>query len=317
MNVIISNQQDNIINTLNVEVIKSIQGEFDVEDIISNFSNFFFSRMIIDVTALKEYTNILTYQKLSIGLPVDKIILLVPSQTEVSSNMFLSKLISMGYYNFTTNAEGIQYLMEHPNSYKDVAHIHQIDFAPAPVVSATNNGNSASKIVLGIKNVTEGAGATTLTYLMYKELSQNRGINTLAIEVNKRDFAYFNDNNLISTTKNELANTLVKNSNYNVILIDLNDSDTDICNDVLYLIEPSIIKMNKLMRKDRMVFNRIRGKKLVLNKCVLTRSDIKEFEKEVGSKLYFVIPPIDDRQRQDSIIQLLSTLGIVSHVSKK
>ena len=317
MNVIISNQQDNIINALNVEVIKSIQGEYDVEDIINNFSNFFFSRMIIDVTALKDYTNILTYQKLSIGLPVDKIILLVPSQTEVSSNIFLSKLISMGYYNFTTNSEGIQYLMEHPNSYKDVAHIHQIDFAPTPVVNAGGSGSSGSKIILGIKNVTEGAGATTLIYLMYKELTKNRGINALAIEVNKRDFAYFNDNNLVSTTKNDLANMLIKSSNYDVILIDLNDSDTDICNDVLYLIEPSIIKMNKLMRKDRMVFNRLRGKKLVLNKCVLTRSDIKEFEKEVGSKLYFVIPPIDDRQRQDSIIQLLSTLGIVSHISRK
>ena len=30
MNVIISNQQDNITNSLNVEVIKSIHGEFDV-----------------------------------------------------------------------------------------------------------------------------------------------------------------------------------------------------------------------------------------------------------------------------------------------
>ena len=113
MNVIISNQQDNILSGLNIEVIKSIQGEFDVNDIVASFSNFFFSRMILDVTALLDYTNIVTYQKLSIGLPTDKIILLLPSQTVVSSNEFLSKLISMGYYNFTTNLEGLVYLIDH------------------------------------------------------------------------------------------------------------------------------------------------------------------------------------------------------------
>ena len=104
MNVIIYNQQDNIIDGLNIEVMKSIKGEFKVDEIINTFSNYFFSRMIIDVTALEDYTDINTYRKLSIALPVDKIILLIPSQTEVATNIFLSRLISMGYYNFTTNS---------------------------------------------------------------------------------------------------------------------------------------------------------------------------------------------------------------------
>lgn len=317
MNVIISNQQDNIINSLKVEVIKSVQGEFEVDDIINNFCNFFFNRMVIDVTALKDYTNILTYQKLSIGLPVDKIILLIPSDTIVASNTFLSQLISMGYYNFTTNGEGVEYLMQHPNSYKDVAHIHQI--IPDPVVqtqvsgddnSTNSNSTSTNRIVIGVKNITDGAGATTLTYMLYKELI-NRGIPSLAIEVNKRDFSYFNDESMISTTNSDFANVLVRNQNYSVIFVDLNDADASLCDDVIYLVEPSIIKMNRLMKKDRMVFNRLSGKKFVLNKCVLTKSDIREFEREIGSKLFFVLQPIDDRQRQDGIIQLLSLFGIV------
>lgn len=314
MNVIISNQLDNITAGLNIEIIKALNGEFEADELINTFSNFFFSRMILDVTALKDYTNIITYQKLSIGLPVDKIILLLPSQSEVSGNMFLSKLISMGYYNFTTNLEGIEYLLQHPNSYRDVAHIHQIEETSTPIVSESFSGNR--NVVIGIKNVTDGAGATTLTYLMYKELKENYGINTLVIEVSKRDFSYFNDNEMISTSKNELAGILLKNRNYEVILVDLNDSEGDICSDTLYLVEPSIIKMNKLMRRDRMIFNRLRGKKIVLNKTVITKSDIREFEAETGIRAFYVMPPIDDRSRQRSILGLLGKLGLIKYNEK-
>ena len=312
MNVIISNQQDNILSQLNIEVIKSIQGEFEVDDIISSFSNFFFSRMIIDVTAIKDYTSIITYQKLSIGLPVDKIILLIPSNTLVAEQQFLSKLISMGYYNFTTNLDGVTYLLNTPNTYKDVASIHQIDepvaVAAAPMVSSLTG---ARKVVLGIKNITEHAGATTLLYLMYKELVERYGIKTLAIEVGKRDFAFFNDDRLVSTTKVELPKYLLKNQEYDVILVDLNDAEDDLCADVLYLVEPSIIKMNKLMRKDRSIFDKIRGRRIMLNKCLLSKGDVKEFQKEAGTKLTYVMPPINDRTRSTSIEELLKMIGLI------
>ena len=315
MNVIISNQLDNVTESLNIEVIKSLKGEFEADELINTFANFFFSRMILDVTALKDYTSIITYQKLSIGLPVDKLILLLPSQSDVSGNNFLSKLISMGYYNFTTNLEGIEYLLQNPNSYRDVAHIHQIVETAAPVIVESSGGNR--KVVIGIKNVTEGAGATTLTYLMYKELTEYRGINTLAVEVNKRDFMYFGDNNLISTTKNELANILLKNQQYDVVLVDLNDCEGDICGDVLYLVEPSIIKMSKINRKDRMAFSRLRGEKIVLNKCLLSKGDVKQFESESGGRLFYVMPPLDDRKRQTNISEFLGKLGIIMYNAKE
>lgn len=312
MNVIISNQQDNILSQLNIEVIKSIQGEFEVDYIINSFSNFFFSRMIIDVTAIKDYTNVVTYQKLSIGLPVDKVILLLPSNTLVAEPSFLSKLISMGYYNFTTNLDGLTYLLNTPNTYKDVASIHQIDepaqISAAPMVSGMVG---ARKMVLGIKNVTEHAGATTLLYLMYKELVERYGVKALAIEVGKRDFAFFNDDRLVSTTKAEIPKLILKNQEYDVILVDLNDAEDDLCGDVLYLVEPSIIKMNKLMRKDRNIFDKIRGRRIVLNKCLLSKGDIKEFQKEAGTKLTYVMSPINDRTRPTSIEELLKILGLV------
>ena len=316
MNVIISNQLDNITDSLNIEVIKSLKGEFEADELINTFANFFFSRMVLDVTALKDYTNIIVYQKLSIGLPVDKIILLLPSQSEVSGNAFLSKLISMGYYNFTTNLEGVEYLLQTPNSYRDVAHIHQIQEPTGPVIVESSN-NGGRKIVLGIKNVTESAGATTLTYMMYKELTEHRGVNALAIEVNKRDFMYFGDNSLVSTTRNELANILLKSQQYDVILVDLNDCEGDICGDVLYLVEPTIIKMSKINKKDRLAFSRLRGQKIVLNKCLLSKSDVKQFESEAGGRLFYVMPPMDDRIRQPNISELLGKLGIIAYKPKK
>ena len=45
--------------------------------------------------------------------------------------------------------------------------------------------------VIAIKNLTNGAGATTLTYMLKKQLAANYSV--LAVEVDKNDFMYFND----------------------------------------------------------------------------------------------------------------------------
>ena len=111
MNVIIANKQKDKLNNLNIEVIKRLDGEFDVNEIISSFKNIFYNKMILDITALKNYTDINTIQKLSMSLEMDKLILLLEEGNEVTSPSFLSKLISIGIYNFTTNQEGIMYLI--------------------------------------------------------------------------------------------------------------------------------------------------------------------------------------------------------------
>ena len=51
MNVIISNKFRDALSSLDIEVIKSLDGEFSVEEIIGTFKNFFFQKMILDVTA--------------------------------------------------------------------------------------------------------------------------------------------------------------------------------------------------------------------------------------------------------------------------
>ena len=62
MNVIISNLNSNKFVNLDIDVIKSITGEFTVDEIVQSFSNFFFNRMILDVTAIKDYANVNNFE---------------------------------------------------------------------------------------------------------------------------------------------------------------------------------------------------------------------------------------------------------------
>jgi hypothetical protein len=352
MNVLVVNQQEEVLSSLNIEVIKTLRGTFSSDEIISTFTNFFFVRMIIDITALQNSEDIVTYQKLSIGLPIDKIILLIPPSSVVANNYFLSKLISMGYYNFTTNGEGVMYLLSTPNTYKEVAHLHQVggmgDMPPnQPMVQSDNSGgfsqsnypmngqnnnqmmpqpqapmndysmmpqgNTGYRVKsLGVVNVTDSSGASSLIYMMKKELEETFGASVLAIEVDKRDFSFFREQNMISTTKSSLAREIMQAVGYGCVLVDLNDYEDPVCEDVIYLIEPSVIKLNKLMLRDRSIFQKLKGKKVIINRSTLSEADVKEFASEAGIDIFYVLPPLNDRERSGIIADLIRRLGIAN-----
>lgn len=185
MNVIISNKNQSMLENLGIDVIKEMNGEFDVDEIIATFQNFFYQRMILDITAIKNYTNIENLQKLSMSLSMDKIILLLDGTEATSNPVFLSKLVSMGIYNFTKNVEGIQYLYNTPNTYRDVAQFQNLNTQLAPPVAPAPNPQAqyiapveqistpAMEMdnnikVLGVKNVTKQSGASSLIYMMKK-----------------------------------------------------------------------------------------------------------------------------------------------------
>ena len=298
MNVIISNKYQSMLQNLDIDIIKRLDGEYDVDYIINEFQNFFFQRMILDITAIKDYRDIKTLQKLSIALDMDKIILLLDDTAESTSSEYLSKLISMGIYNFTKNVEGIMYLYNNPNSYRDVAHIQQFDYNDGESVivekyESTINGTR----IIGIKNVTKQSGATTLTYMMKNQLQEH--YTAVAIEVNKTDFKYFPDKKLVSTTSAEVGNVVARYMDKDVIIIDINDSvqAEQICNEVIYLVEPSIIKLNKLMTVNRKAFINLKEKKVVLNQSLLNSKDLLDFEYEAGIKVFYNMPPLDEREK--------------------
>ena len=211
MNVVVANKYQTLLANLNIEVMKTMYGEYDVEEIISTFQTFFYNRMILDITAIRNHEDIRVIQKLSISLDMSKVILLLDDSVDSSSSAYLSKLISMGIYNFTTTIDGVKYLLESPNSYRDVAHIQQLDNDTVSTNNEVVKTNASGARVIGIRNVTNGAGATTLTYMMKKHLEKNYTV--IAIELDKRDFEYFKDSELVSISTNELGNFLAKNNN--------------------------------------------------------------------------------------------------------
>lgn len=307
MNVIISNKGEEVLSSLQIDVIKKVHGEYTADEIISMFENLFYSKMILDITAVKDYKDAKNIQKISMSLDADKLILYLDGSDDTSSSEYISKIISMGIYNFTKNKEGIMVLIERPNTYRDVAQLQQIE---DKVTIMTRDANSKTK-VLGIQNLTMHAGSTTLTYMIKRQLQQNYTV--AALEINKRDFAFLNDKNMISTTSEELGTELLKlNGNVDVVLIDLNDSNQEkACNEVIYLIEPSIIRLNKFISRNREVLATLGGKKIILNKSLLTPKDVSEFEVEAGIKIFYSIPPLNDRVESKTLDGLLVKLGFL------
>ena len=81
---------------------------------------------------------------------------------------------------------------------------------------------------------------------------------------------------------------------------------------MIYLIEPGLIKLNKLIRKDRKAFEKLKDKKVLLNRSVLNEQDIKDFEYESRSKVYFNVPYLDDKLDRHHILdEFLIKMGFV------
>lgn len=341
MNVIVSNKYSAMLSSLStkIDLIKTIDGEFQVDDLIAQFDNFFFNKMILDITAVSGYQDISQIQRLSFGMDMSKIILLLDDSQIVNSPQYLSELVSMGIYNFTRNIDAIAYLIDNPNTYKDVAQFHLLG-SSGPVgggqmqqpqqsggrgmfgfnQQAANERtfiNTSAMMpsmggtrVIGIKNLTDHAGSTTLLYMLKKQLSEHYSV--LGLELDKNDFLFFNDPDLKSVSSRELA-SIINNpiNNYNIILIDINDSAEEAnCTEMLYLIEPSTLMLNKLIRRDRNILDKIRGMKIILNKSLLDASDVRDFEGEARCSIFHNIPPLDDKKEKHRVLdELLNKLG--------
>ncbi len=306
MNVIVANKYASMLQSLNIEVIKSVTGQFDVDELIANFKSFYYNRMILDITALKNYSDIRTLQKLSVAFDMDKVILVLEDSSESSSSTFLSNIISIGIYNFAKNADGILYLLNNPNTYRDVAQYHNVGLTANPTNTSNQSffrndgidpnivGTSPTRII-GFKNVTKEAGATTLIYLCKKELSKYYSV--VALEVGRGDFRYFNDKDLISTTDADIASIIARNSDKEVILVDINDKQQveSMCHEVIYLVEPSIIKLNRVMLVNNNALQKLKNKKVILNQSLLDSKDVNDFEYESRINIFYNMPNIDDR----------------------
>lgn len=311
MDTVISNKYSSVLNELDIEVSKKLEGEYTVDEIISQFKNFFFNKMFLDITAIKDYKDLTNLQKLSMSIDMDKVILLLDKDDSISdSEPFLAKLVNMGIYNFTKDQNNLMYLYTNPNVYRDVAYLQKIE----PNENNTTNDFSHSvpnKRIIGIKNITDSAGATSLIYMLKKVLSNY--YNVMALEVDKRDFTYFKDKDTLTVKDDEINNIISKYNSIDIFLLDLNKSNKEyLCTDVLYLVEPSILKLNKLAMINPKIINDIKGKKVVLNKSLLSEPEIADFEVETRIKVYYNIPPLNDKKDNSDVLSpLLEKLGYI------
>ena len=312
MDTVISNKYSSVLNELDIEVSKKLEGEYTVDEIISQFKNFFFNKMFLDLTAIKDYKDLTNLQKLSMSIDMDKVILLLDKDDSISdSEPFLAKLVNMGIYNFTKDQNNLMYLYTNPNVYRDVAYLQKIDTGENNNTTTDSSYSVSNKRIIGIKNITDSAGATSLIYMLKKVLSSYYSV--MALEVDKRDLTYFKDKDTLTVKDDEINNIISKYNSIDIFLLDLNKSNKDyLCTDVLYLVEPSILKLNKLAIINPKIINDIKGKKVVLNKSLLSESEIADFEVETRIKEYYNIPPLNDKKDNSNVLSpLLEKLGYI------
>ena len=312
MDTVISNKYSSVLNELDIEVSKKLEGEYTVDEIISQFKNFFFNKMFLDITAIKDYKDLTNLQKLSMSIDMDKVILLLDKDDSISdSEPFLAKLVNMGIYNFTKDQNNLMYLYTNPNIYRDVAYLQKIDTGENNNTTTDSSHSVSNKRIIGIKNITDSAGATSLIYMLKKVLSSYYSV--MALEVDKRDLTYFKDKDTLTVKDDEINNIINKYNSIDIFLLDLNKSNKDyLCTDVLYLIEPSTIKLNKLSLINPKVFSELKGKNIILNKSLLNNSDIANFEVESDLKVFYNMPPLNDKEDVSKyILPLLEKLGYI------
>lgn len=318
MNVVTANENKNIIDRIDFDVIKRIDGEYELKDLMSKLVNLYFNKIVIDITSIKNYRNSNIFSELKQYIDPNKVIILLNSDSIVNSKNYLSSMINNGFYNFTRNFEGIKFLYGSPNNFEKVKHFvnsdDEIDVIPVyneEKIEEPTLAFSGRKII-GLVNLTNHAGSSTLTNMMVRQLN-NHGYKAYGIEMFKQDLIYYRSHELSSCmNRNDLDLKLRELSDAEAIIIDLNEfgEANNYCDEILYLVEPSFIRLTKLLRKNPNAFNERKNDKIVLNMSFVNENDKLDFEYELKCKIFENIPPINDRNRNSGEInKLLYKLG--------
>ncbi len=316
MNIIVTNKYKDLLNSANIEILKELNGVFQVKEIANSFNSIFYKKLIIDATALDRFPKDDVLRELAKTFDTEKLILFLPPDNP-PPKQFLSFLISINIYNFTDNIKGLIELINKSNSYENVQSFVTEPVSARPVDNELDFSQGAAEmsnghIILGIKNVTKNAGSTELTYLLKRALSEVHNRSVVALELDKSDFTFYNYRDMHSIDSSKLGEFLTAMRNQDVIIVDLADGkNANICTDVIYLVQPSMYRVNQLMMGNRTAFAELKGKKVVLYNSLLSEHDINTFAKEAGISIYFNLPPLNDRIFNPILNDLLSKLGLI------
>lgn len=343
MNVIVVNQNSKMLEQLDIDIIKKIDGQYSVSELLSKFVNLYFEKLIIDVTAIADYKNPEVMADFAKKIDASRVILLLSGEPEVTSTAYLANLVRNGIYNFSRNIEGIKFLYGTPNTLENVKYLLEdktvenvapvvstgiVTSVPLPpgvspssglgvVTAPTMSGagityGRSNKKIIGLSNLTVHAGASTLTNMMVRQLNSHN-IPAKGIEMSRQDLLYYRSDNLISCMNRiDLERALRDFKDIPAIIIDLNEfpEASKFCSDILYLVEPSFIRLTKCIKRNKNAFIEKKDEKIVLNMSFVSEDEVYDFEIETGVKVFENIPPINDRDTDSpEINRLLSKLG--------
>ena len=66
------------------------------------------------------------------------------------------------------------------------------------------------------------------------------------------------------------------------------------------------------MQRNKVVFQNLSGRKVILNQSILQNNDVFDFESEAGIKIFYNMPPLDERKRNSVIADLLTRIGLIN-----
>ena len=320
MNIIVTNKYKDLIYSTNIEILKELNGIFKVKEIVNSFNSIFYKKIIIDATALEEFPKEDVLKELVSSFDMDKLILFLPPDNPPPKK-FLSFLVSINLFNFTDNQKGLLQLIRKSNTLDDVKDFVKIEEEKTEIEQSDNHlyesTDAPGRIVIGFKSVTENAYSTEIIYSIKRTLEEKYKKSVRAIEINKRNFGFYNAKDMYSIYPERVRDFLKNNLDCEIVLVDLNDSDLDVCNDIIYLVNPSLYTINKLMYKSRDAFMKLKGKKIVFVNSLLNTNDVNQFSKEASISVYYNLQPINDRVFNDEIDKLLGKLGIVAETNSK
>lgn len=318
MNVIVANKYKDLINNSNIQIMKVMSGVFKVSEIANSFNGMYYQKIIIDATSLDGFPKKEVLKDLASRFDTEKLILFIPPDNSPPKS-FLSYLVSINIYNFTDNIKGVMQLISKSNTFEDVK---EYSVSNTSSVRKENNINDFASsyidntkcIILGIQSVTNDISSTELVYMLKKNLTTVHKKNVIAIEIDKKDFLYFNDKEMMSINSNKLGEFINMAKGLDVVLVDLgHGKSSNVCNDTLYLVNPSLYLVNELMFTNKRAFDTLKGKKVVLVNSLLEQKDINVFAREAGISIYFNLPPLNDRVVNPVLNDLLFKLGIIQN----
>ena len=301
MNVVISNKYRNELRNIGIDISGVLEGEYSSEQIVNAFNNYYYEKVILDITAIKGYNNvsnlITELKKIFYILDPNRSIVLLENTPEFNNNIIISNLVSSKIYNYAFSLPEVIELFNNPRNYGEV---NSYD-----TLSTTND---VSRII-GIKNITSNAGTTTLLYMMMNELSKKYTVK--CIEVNQDDFKYFKNENMKSVNAESFMNEILTEPYPDVILVDQNNYDNELLiKETLYLLEPSILKFNKAIDKNPNLLADLKDKKIIYNRTQMPLPKLQEFSQANNLTPFDIIRNINERDKiNPQVINLLTKLG--------